>query len=55
MLGLRQRKSQLEIISMAVLIVGILMLVQPLALVIYSYGFTVLLVGLIAYIVVSHF
>jgi len=53
--GLRQRKDQLELASMVVMIVGIVMLIQPFTLIVYSFGFTVLLIGLIAYIVVSHF
>jgi hypothetical protein len=53
--ALRRRKDQLEVVGMAVMVLGILCLVQPVALVLYSFGFTILLLGLIFYIVVSHF
>ena len=40
---------------MLVMIVGILLLVQPLTIALYSLGFPTLLAGLLFYIVVSHF
>jgi hypothetical protein len=52
--ALRRNKDQLEIVGMAAMVLGIVCLVQPLALVLYSFGFSILLVGLIFYIVVSH-
>ena len=53
--ALRGRKERLEVIGMVVMVLGILCLVQPFTLTLYSFGFTILLLGLIFYIVVSHF
>ena len=55
MIAVRRHKNRLEVAAMVLMVLGILMLVQPLTLVLFSYGFTVLLIGLVVYIVVSHF
>jgi len=52
---LRRQKERLEIVGMIAMGVGMLCLVQPLTIVLYGLGFPILLVGLIFYIVVSHF
>ena len=53
--GVRQYKDRLEQIGLIVMILGILLLVQPIALALYTLGFPILLGGLIFFIVVSHF
>jgi len=53
--GVRQYKDRLEMIGQVVMILGILCLVQPFGLAIFSIGFPILLIGLILFIVVSHF
>jgi hypothetical protein len=52
---LRRYKERLEIIGLIAMGVGMVFLVQPLTLVLFSLGFPILLVGLIFYIVVCHF
>jgi predicted membrane channel-forming protein YqfA (hemolysin III family) len=52
---LRRYKERLEIIGLIAMGVGMVFLVRPLTLVLFSLGFPILLVGLIFYIVVSHF
>jgi hypothetical protein len=54
-LALRQQKDRLESISILVMIVGIVLMVNPFSLALYGIGFPVLLIGLIAFIIVSHF
>ena len=44
-----------ETASTVVIIGGILMLVQPFALVLYTYSFLVILAGSVAFVVTSHF
>ena len=49
------RRGHWETASTAVIIGGILMLVQPFALVLYTYSFLVILAGSVAFVVTSHF
>jgi hypothetical protein len=49
------RRGPWETASTVVIIVGILMLVQPFALVLYTYSFLVILAGSVAFVVTSHF
>jgi len=49
------RRGPWETASTAVIIGGILMLVQPFALVFYTYSFLVILAGSVAFVVTSHF
>ena len=49
------RRGPWETASTAVIIGGILMLVQPFALVLYTYSFLVILTGSVAFVVTSHF
>jgi hypothetical protein len=53
--GLRRHKNQLEVAGLVAMGTGILLLVQPLTIAVFGLGFVVLLLGLIFYIVVSHF
>jgi hypothetical protein len=53
--GIRQYKDRLEMVGQVVMVLGILCLVQPLGLTLFSIGFPILLIGLIFFIVVSHF
>jgi predicted membrane channel-forming protein YqfA (hemolysin III family) len=52
---LRRQKDRLEVIGLIAMGVGMVCLVQPLTIVLFGIGFPILLVGLIFYIVVSHF
>jgi hypothetical protein len=44
----------LEPISQWVMIIGIVVLLQPWSLVLHSYGVTVILVGLVGFLIFSH-
>jgi predicted membrane channel-forming protein YqfA (hemolysin III family) len=52
---LRRQKERLEDIGLIAMGIGIVFLVQPLTIVLYGIGFPILFLGLIFYIVVSHF
>ena len=54
-LGLRRHKDRLEVVGLFVMGLGIVLLVQPLTITLFGLGFPILLLGLIFYIVVSHF
>lgn len=47
-------KRTLEIVAIALILLGIFSLCQPWAFVLYRYGFTILLAGTVSFIVVSH-
>lgn len=49
------RRGPWENASAAVIGLGILMLTQPIALVLYTYSFVVILGGTIAFLITSHF
>jgi hypothetical protein len=49
------RRSPWEAASTVVIAAGILMLVQPFALGLYTYSFLVILAGSVAFVVTSHF
>ena len=49
------RRGPWETASTVVITGGILMLVQPFALVLYTYSFLVILAGSVAFVVTSHF
>ncbi len=51
----RLRRGPWEAVMSALIGLGVVMLMQPFALVLYSYSFVVLLVGTVGFIVVSHF
>ena len=49
------RRDPWESASTVVIITGILMLVQPFALGLYTYSFLVILAGSLAFVITSHF
>ena len=49
------RRGPWEIAAMILIGIGVFMLTQPFALALFSYSFTVILVGTIGYVIVSHF
>ena len=49
------RRALWETASTVVIVAGILMLVQPFALGLYTYSFLVILAGSVAFVVTSHF
>ncbi len=52
---LHLRRSPWEILATIIIAVGVLMLLQPLSLTLYTYSFITTLVGTIMFIVVSKF
>lgn len=52
---IRRYKLPLEWIGMALMILGMIGLVQPVSRDVFHYGFPVLLVGFLLYAIVSHF
>ncbi|MEO8685088.1 MAG: hypothetical protein ABI414_09650 [Devosia sp.] len=52
---LRFRRGPWEALASALIAVGVIMLMQPFALWLYSYSFVVTLVGTVGFIVTSHF
>jgi hypothetical protein len=51
----RFRRGPWEALASALIAVGVVMLMQPFALWLYSYSFVVTLVGTVGFIVTSHF
>jgi hypothetical protein len=49
------RRSAWEMLASILIALGVLMLMQNVALVIYTYSFIVTLVGTVMFIIVSHF
>ena len=49
------RRAPWETASTVVIVAGILMLVQPFALGLYTYSFLVIVAGSVAFVVTSHF
>ena len=49
------RRGPWETVAMGLIAGGIVMLVQPLSIDLYSYSFVTILAGTIGYVVVSHF
>ena len=52
---LRLRRGPWELLASVLIALGVVMLMQPFALVAYSYSFVVTLVGTVMFIIVSHF
>ena len=44
-----------EAFATVLIVIGVVMLMQPYAMVLYTYSFAVILVGTIGFVVVSHF
>ena len=54
--GLRRfRRRQWELVASFLIAAGVVMLMQPFALLMFSYSFIVTLVGTVMFIIVSHF
>jgi len=51
----RFRRGSWELLASALIAVGVVMLMQPVALWLYSYSFVITLVGTVMFIVTSHF
>ena len=52
---LRFRRGPWELLASALIAVGVVMLMQPFALWLFTYSFVVTLVGTVMFIVTSHF
>lgn len=51
----RFRRSEWELVASALIALGVVMLMQPFALWLFSYSFIVTLMGTVLFIIVSHF
>jgi hypothetical protein len=49
------RRGPSETMAMALIGVGVLMLMQPFSLILYSYSFITILAGTLGFVIVSHF
>ena len=49
------RRGPCETITMALIGLGVVMLMQPLSLILYSYSFVTILAGTLGFVIVSHF
>ena len=52
---LRLRRGPWEMLATILIALGVLMLMQPFAIGLYSYSFVVTLIGTVMFIIVSHF
>ena len=52
---LRCRRGPWENVASIVIAIGVFMLMQPFAIVLYTYSFVTILTGTVLFIVVSHF
>lgn len=52
---LRLRRGPWEMVASVLIALGVVMLMQPIAIGIYTYSFIVTLVGTVMFIIVSHF
>ena len=52
---LRLRRGPWEMVATILIALGVIMLMQPFALWLYTYSFIVTLVGTVMFIIVSHF
>ncbi|WP_146585289.1 hypothetical protein [Puniceibacterium confluentis] len=52
---LRLRRAPWEMLASVLIALGVVMLMQPFALVLFTYSFVVTLVGTVMFIIVSHF
>jgi hypothetical protein len=52
---LRLKRGPWEMLATILIVLGVLMLMQPFALWLYTYSFIVTLVGTVMFIIVSHF
>jgi len=49
------RRSPSETMAMALIGVGVVMLMQPFSLILYSYSFVTILAGTLGFVIVNHF
>tara|TARA_B100000780_G_scaffold61689_1_gene39872 strand:+ start:1881 stop:2069 length:189 start_codon:yes stop_codon:yes gene_type:complete len=49
------RRGAWEMVATVLIAVGVIMLMQPFVLAVYSYSFIVTLIGTVMFIIVSHF
>jgi hypothetical protein len=52
---LHLRRGPWEMVATVLIALGVVMLMQPIALVLFTYSFIVTLVGTVMFIIVSHF
>ncbi len=52
---MRLRRGPWEMLATILIVTGVVMLMQPFVLVLYTYSFIVTLVGTVMFIIVSHF
>ena len=52
---LLQKRGPWEMIASILIAMGVIMMMQPLLLIVYTYSFIVTLVGTVMFIIVSHF
>jgi hypothetical protein len=52
---LRLRRGQCEAVAMSLIGLGVVMLMQPFSLNLYSYSFVAILAGTLGFVIVSHF
>jgi uncharacterized membrane protein YjjP (DUF1212 family) len=52
---LRLRRGPWEMVATILIAAGVVMLMQPFALILFSYSFVVTLTGTVMFIIVSHF
>ena len=52
---LRLRRGPWEMVASALIALGVVMLMQPFAIALYTYSFIITLTGTVMFIIVSHF
>jgi len=52
---LRLRRGAWELLASLIIAVGVVMLMQPFVLALFTYSFVVILVGTLMFVIVSHF
>lgn len=52
---LHLRRGAWEMVATVLIALGVIMLMQPIALVLFTYSFLVTLIGTVMFIIVSHF
>ena len=52
---IRLRRGSWEMLASILIAVGVVMMMQPLALLLFSYSFLITLVGTVMFIITSHF
>ena len=52
---LRLRRGSWEMVASILIALGVIMLMQPIAIGLYTYSFIITLVGTVMFIIVSHF